>query len=420
MKLSHLSETLVGSEIVKLGNQIKERMRLGEKIYNFTIGDFDSSIFPIPKALENAITKSYEFGYTNYPPAEGILELREAVASFIQWKEGLSYGVSEIQIASGGRPLIYAVFRALVDPGDKVIYAVPSWNNNHYAHFTKAEHIVIQTKEENGFMPTANEIAPALKGATLLCLCTPQNPTGTMFSKAGLEEICKLVLEENLSRGPQEKKLFILFDQMYWTLTYGNYKHYNPVSLFPELREVTIFIDGISKVFAATGVRVGWSFGPVEIIAKVKAVLSHVGAWAPLAEQYATASLLENKEVVEDYLISFKEAISYRLNQISAAFINLKESGFPVDVIQPQGAIYLTLKIDLVGRKKADGAILQKQSDVTQFLLDEAALAIVPFSAFGADKNMPWYRLSVGTCKTEDIPVFIKMLEKSISSLKSL
>jgi len=420
MKLSHLSETLVGSEIVKLGNQIKERMRLGEKIYNFTIGDFDSSIFPIPKALENAITKSYEFGYTNYPPAEGILELREAVASFIQWKEGLSYGVSEIQIASGGRPLIYAVFRALVDPGDKVIYAVPSWNNNHYAHFTQAEHIVIQTKEENGFMPTANEIAPALKGATLLCLCTPQNPTGTMFSKAGLEEICKLVLEENLSRGPQEKKLFILFDQMYWTLTYGNYKHYNPVSLFPELREVTIFIDGISKVFAATGVRVGWSFGPVEIIAKVKAVLSHVGAWAPLAEQYATASLLENKEVVEDYLISFKEAISYRLNQISAAFINLKESGFPVDVIQPQGAIYLTLKIDLVGRKKADGAILQKQSDVTQFLLDEAALAIVPFSAFGADKNMPWYRLSVGTCKTEDIPVFIKMLEKSISSLKSL
>lgn len=418
MKLSHLSETLVGSEIVKLGNQIKERMRLGEKIYNFTIGDFDSSIFPIPKALENAITKAYGFGYTNYPPAEGILELREAVASFIQWKEGLSYSVSEIQIASGGRPLIYAVFRALVDPGDKVIYAVPSWNNNHYAHFTQAEHVVIQTKEENGFMPTANEIAPALKGATLLCLCTPQNPTGTMFSKAGLEEICKLVLEENRSRGTQEKKLFILFDQMYWTLTYGNYKHYNPVSLFPELRGVTIFIDGISKVFAATGVRVGWSLGPVEIIAKIKAILSHVGAWAPLAEQYATAALLKNKEVVEDYLFSFKEAISYRLNEISAAFINLKESGFPVDVIQPEGAIYLTVKFDLVGREKADGTVLQKQADVTQFLLEEAALAIVPFSAFGADKNMPWYRLSVGTCKTEDIPVFFKLLEKAMSSLK--
>jgi len=420
MKLSHLSETLVGSEIVKLGNQIKERMRLGEKIYNFTIGDFDSSIFPIPKALESAITKAYESGYTNYPPAEGILELREAVASFIHWKEGLSYGVSEIQIASGGRPLIYAAFRALVDPGDRVIYAVPSWNNNHYAHFTQAEHVVIQTKEENGFMPSANEIAPALKGATLLCLCTPQNPTGTMFSKEGLEEICKLVLDENRSRGPQEKKLFILFDQMYWTLTYANNKHFNPVGLFPELRDVTIFIDGISKVFAATGVRVGWSFGPTEIITKIKAILSHVGAWAPLAEQYATASLLENKAAIDAYLISFKEAISFRLNEITTAFLKLKQIGFPVDVIQPQGAIYLTVKIDLVGRQKADGTVLQNQSDVTQFLLEEAALAIVPFSAFGADKNMPWYRLSVGTCKAEDIPVFVKKLENAMSSLKPI
>lgn len=420
MKLSHLSETLVGSEIVKLGNQIKERMRMGEKIYNFTIGDFDSSIFPIPKALENEITNAYLSGYTNYPPAEGILKLREAVSSFITWKEGLTYDVSEIQIASGGRPLIYAAFRALVDPGDRVIYAVPSWNNNHYAHFTQAEHVVIETKVENGFMPTADEIAPALKGATLLCLCTPQNPTGTMFSKEGLEEICKLVLEENRSRGSQDKKLFILFDQMYWTLTYGNYSHYSPVTLFPELRDVTIFIDGISKVFAATGVRVGWTFGPVEIISKIKAILSHVGAWAPMAEQYATASLLKNKTEVDSYLISFKESISYRLNKISTSFLDMKEKGFPVDVIQPQGAIYLTIKIDLVGRMKEDGTVLENQSDVTQFLLEEAALAIVPFSAFGADKNMPWYRLSVGTCKVEDIPVFVKLLEKAMSSLKPL
>ena len=418
MKLSRLSETLVGSEIVKLGNQIKERMRLGEKIFNFTIGDFDSSIFPIPKALENAITEAYQAGYTNYPPAEGTLELREAVSGFIAEKARLNYSVSEIQITSGGRPLIYAAFRTIVDPGDRVIYAVPSWNNNHYAHFTEAEHVVIQTKAENGFMPTAEEIGPVLKGATLLCLCTPQNPTGTMFSKASLKAICELVIAENRSRLPDQKKLFILFDQMYWTLTFGDHIHYNPVGLYPELKEVTLFIDGISKVFAATGVRVGWALGPVEIISKMKAILSHVGAWAPLAEQYATALFLKNKKEIDLYLVSFKESISFRLNEIYKAFLILKQKGFSVDIIKPEGAIYLTLKFDLCGKKKPDGSVLKNQTEVSQFLLEEAALAIVPFSAFGADKNTPWYRLSVGTCKVEDIPVFIKRLENAMSLLQ--
>lgn len=418
MKLSRLSETLVGSEIVKLGNQIRERKRRGEEIFNFTIGDFDSSIFPIPQALEDAIVEAYRNKLTTYPPAEGILELREAVSDFIAWKENINYGVSEIQIASGGRPLIYAVFRALVDAGDKVVYAVPSWNNNHYVHFTEAQHIVVETRVENGFMPTAEDLAPKLKGATLLCLCSPQNPTGTMFSKEGLEAICKLVMEENRSRKENEKKLFILFDQMYWTLTYGDYNHYNPVTLFPALREVTVFIDGISKVFAATGVRVGWAMAPADIILKIKAILSHVGAWAPLAEQYAAAIFLKKKEQINQYLLSFKESIAYRLNEISKQLLLLRDKGFPVDVIQPQGAIYLTIKIDLRGKKKADGTVLVNQSDVTEFLLEQASLAIVPFSAFGADKNTPWYRLSVGTCKAEDIPVFINRLEQAMNTLQ--
>jgi aspartate aminotransferase len=417
MKLSHLSETLVGSEIVKLGNQIKERMRQGEKIYNFTIGDFDSSVFPIPKELENEIIQSYRQYYTTYPAAEGILELRQSVSSFIEQREGLKYGVHEIQIASGGRPLIYSLFRAIVDKGDRVLYAVPSWNNNHYVHFNEAQHVVIEATQENNFMPTAADIALQIKGATLLCLCTPQNPTGTMFTKEELEKICDLVIAENETRGAHEKKLFLMFDQMYWTLTFGNNVHYNPVQLRPQLRDVTVFIDGISKVFAATGVRVGWAMGPELIISKMKAILSHIGAWAPMAEQKATANYLLQTENIDRYLLNFKQEINYRLVEIAKGFIKLKEEGFAVDVVSPQGAIYLTVQINLVGKKKADGTMLATQADVTQYLLEEAKLAIVPFYAFGAGKNSSWYRLSVGTCKKEEIPEFLGKLKNAMKKL---
>src|SRR4051812_12441041 len=117
MKLSHLAETLVGSEIVKLGNEINDRIRNGEKIYNFTIGDFDPNIFPIPQELENEIIESYKKHYTNYPPADGILELRNAVSNFLKDGEGIEYAANEILIASGGRPLIYTIFRTIVDKG---------------------------------------------------------------------------------------------------------------------------------------------------------------------------------------------------------------------------------------------------------------------------------------------------------------
>ena len=125
-RLSRLAETLIGSEIVRLGADIKEKMKSGETIYNFTIGDFDSSVFPIPKKLEQEIIDAYRHKYTTYPPAEGILALRESVSKFISEREGLNYETNEILIAAGGRPLIYALYRALVDKGDKVIYSVPS------------------------------------------------------------------------------------------------------------------------------------------------------------------------------------------------------------------------------------------------------------------------------------------------------
>ena len=417
-KLSHLSETLIGSEIVKLGNLISERIRAGEKIYNFTIGDFDPKVFPIPSELEALIIESYQQRNTSYPAAEGVLDLRKAVSSFLKEWEGLDYAPNEIQIASGGRPLIYTIFKAIVDKGDKVVYGVPSWNNNHYVHMTDGEHCIVECSVENNFMPTVNDIRGHVKGATLICLCTPQNPTGTTLTKHDLSEICDLILAENDSRKEGEKKCYLLFDQMYWTLTYGNTAHYNPITLRPAMKEFTVFVDGISKAFASTGVRVGWSMGPENIISKMKAILSHLGAWAPMAEQKAVAKYLYEKDAIANYLTHFKSEIELRLHHIYNGFIALKEKGYAVDSVIPQAAIYLTIKIDLVGNTDESGKILINQADVTSYILSNAKLAVVTFSAFGGSANNPWYRLSVGTCIKEEIPEMLEQLEIALSKLK--
>jgi len=417
MKLSHLSETLIGSEIVKLGAEIKEKIRHGERIYNFTVGDFDPSIFPIPKQLEDAIVEAYRKHFTNYPAAEGNLDLREAILSFTKEVQGLDYGTSEILVAAGGRPLIYGVFRAVCDKGDKVIYAVPSWNNNHYTHFVGGEHIVIEATAENNFMLTADDIRPYVKEAALISLCSPQNPTGTTFKKEELEAICDLVIAENARRGEGEKKLYIMYDQMYWHLTYGSIQHYDPVSLRPAMRNYTIYIDAISKVFAATGVRVGWSVGPAVVINKMKAILTHVGAWAPMAEQKAVAAYLSDREAIKKFLSHFKSEIEERLDRIYEGFTQLKSEGLVVDAIAPEAAIYLTIQIDLVGKKTATGKVLADQGAVTAYILNEAKLAVVPFYAFGASRNSTWYRLSVGTCKKEEINEMIGKLREALKKL---
>ncbi len=415
--LSQLAESLIGSEIVKLGNEISRRVREGEKIYNFTIGDFDPGIFPIPAELETEIIQSYKEHYTNYPPADGLPELRTAIADFLLEHAKVHYQPNEIQVASGGRPLIYAAFKAIVDRDDKVIYAVPSWNNNHYTAMNHGVHCTIDAHPENNFMPTVADIQPHIAGAALVCICTPQNPTGTTMSKETLEGICDLILEENSKRTGTTKKLYLMFDQMYALLTYNDTVHYNPVALRPAMKDYTIFIDGISKSFAATGVRAGWSMGPANVIGKMRALLSHIGAWAPMAEQKATANYLPQKDAVERHLATFRNELKGRLEDIYNGLVKMQQKGLPVASIAPQAAMYLTIKLDLTGKKTANGEVLNNQVAVTEYILDKAKLAIVPFYAFGAGFHSPWYRLSVGTCVKSEIPEMLSLLEQALSEL---
>lgn len=418
LQTSEMAEGLVGSEIIKLAGEINTKISNGETIYNFTIGDFNPKIFPIPQPLKESIIKAYENNLTNYPAADGMLDLRVAVQKYIRQYQGLDFANNEILIAGGARPIIYTIYKVLLDAGDGVIYPTPSWNNNHYCHLMGARQFSIETKVENHFMPTAEEIAPYVHDAHLLALCSPLNPTGTTFTKESLSDICALVLAENEKRAAAKKKpLYVMYDQIYSMLTFDGITHVDPVSLYPEMRHYTIFVDGISKAFAATGVRVGWTFGPTRIIAKMKSVLGHIGAWAPKAEQMATATYLENQSAVSSYVDEFKTAIKNRLQGFYDGIIDLKNDGFTVDAIAPQAAIYLTIKLDLVGLTTSYGNKLETIEDVTAYILNEAKVAIVPFYAFGSSKTSPWFRLSVGTATMEDVTNAIASLRIALSNL---
>lgn len=417
MHASNLAHNLHGSEIIKIAGEINELKKKGEQIANLTIGDFDPSIFPIPEELKDLIIKAYEANQTNYPPADGVLELRESVSKFLKASFGLAYSTQEIIISGGSRPLIYAIFLALVNEGEKVVFPSPSWNNNHYCDLLRAEAVIVPTKPKNNFMPTAEDLRPHLQGAALLSLCSPLNPTGTMFLKEDLEAICDLVIEENQNRSKNEKPLYILYDQIYSQLIFGDHQHFNPVSLRPELRDYVVFVDGSSKCFAATGVRVGWGFGPATIINYMKAIIGHMGAWSPKPEQVAMSKFLQEDVAVAAYLSTFKQKIQKSLDTLYRGFISLKEKGFAVDAIEPMGAIYLTLKVDYAGKTTPEGKLLETSTDINFYLIKEAQVALVPFSAFGAEDDVNWFRASLGASTISEIEEMLPRIEAALAKL---
>jgi len=418
MSVSSLAQNLRGSEIIKIAGEINELKRQGQDIANLTIGDFDANIYPIPAPLKQGIVEAYNANQTNYPPADGMLSLRESVSGFIKSRYNLDYASNQILISGGSRPLIYSIYLAVVNPGERVVFPAPSWNNNHYCDLLKAEAVIVQTQPEHNFMPTADEIRPHLKGAALLSLCSPLNPTGTMFSKKDLEEICDLVIAENKTRKAGEKPLYMLYDQIYSQLTFGQHVHFNPVTLRPELKDYVIFVDGASKCFASTGVRVGWGFGPTGIINNMKAIVGHMGAWSPKAEQVAMAKFLQQEGEVNSYLSWIKSNIQASLNTLHEGFQQLKAEGFKVDSIEPMGAIYLTVKVDYAGKTTPDGDLLKNSTDINFYLIKEAKVALVPFSAFGTDDDVNWFRASVGASTLQGIQNLIPRIKAALVKLK--
>jgi len=411
--ISTLARGLVGSEILKIAGEIRALTEQGRDICNLTVGDFAPKEFRIPARLEQLIRQMLVAGETNYPPADGTKELRQAVVRFYHDALGLDYGLDSVLIAGGARPIIHAAYSAIVDPGDKVVYTIPSWNNNHYTYLTGGVPVQIAVGPETNFLLTAELLRPHIHDARMVCINTPLNPTGTVMARSEVEAIARLVVDENARRAARgERPVLILWDQVYWMLTFGDSKHYAPPQLVPEAKEWTIFVDGISKAFAATGLRVGWTVAPPLITARMRDILGHVGAWAPRPEQLAVAKFLGESDAVAAFHETFIRELQLRLNLLHDGIEAMRRDGLPVRAIEPQGAIYLSAQFDLVGRNSA----IRTNEDIRRLLLEKAGFAAVPFQAFGLRQETGWFRLSAGAVSCDDITRGLERVRRAIEA----
>ncbi|MCX4243240.1 pyridoxal phosphate-dependent aminotransferase [Paraliomyxa miuraensis] len=409
---------LVGSEILAIAADIRERLSRGEEICNLTVGDFSPAQFGIPAALRDGIASALAQGHTNYPPSSGIPELRAAVARLFERRLGLTYPVGSVLIASGARPLIYGTYRAVVDRGDRVVYPVPSWNNNHYTDMLGADGVPVSCGPDTRFLPTREDLARVLPGARLLCINSPLNPTGTAIEADALRGICEEIVAENHARRKSgQRPLYLMYDQVYWMLRVPGVEHVTPPGLVPEMADYTIFVDGISKAFAATGLRVGWTVGPADVIERMGVILGHVGAWAPRPEQHATSALLDDDAAMDAYVAELMQGLGARLERLYQGFSTLAKEGLLVEAIPPMGAIYLTVRVHPFGRRTPSGTVLSTNEDVRRYLLDAARVAVVPFQAFGVVGDEGWFRLSVGAVGLAELDGALERLGQALRVL---
>lgn len=418
-RVSSMAHELVGSEILKIAGQVRSMIAKGEDILNLTVGDFSSKEFPIPAVLLEGIKNALDDGHTNYPPSVGVLECREAVQAMFKERLGLDYPIDSVLIAGGARPMIAGTYLATVNPGDNVVYPLPSWNNNHYCTMVGAHRVEVLTTAENHFFPRADDFEPHLKTARLICLNTPLNPTGTLMDPAELKGLCEKIVAENGRRAATGRRaLYLMFDQVYWMLTHHGAEHATPVALVPEMASYTVFVDGISKAFAATGLRVGWAVGPPDVIERMSAILTHLGAWAPRPEQIATAALLRDDAAIDAYREVMGSEVLGRLDILAKGVSALAAEGIDVDAIPPAGAIYLSMRIGAANKKTPSGQVLKTDEDIRAYILAEAKVALIPFFCFGLkDEGRGWFRASVGAVSKADCEQVVERLGAALRKL---
>ena len=416
--LSVAARGLHESGILKITRSVRAMLARGETVVNLTVGDFDPRYFRIPQKLSQAIQDAVARGETNYPNPEGLPVLRQAISDYVARTAGVRYPLDAIVVCSGGRPVLYGAYRAIVNPGDKVLFAVPSWQNDSYSWLTGGESIVVESTLENGFQPTVEELHQHFGEATMLCLCSPGNPTGTVMSEQQLGDILRAVVEENVKREASGKRpLFVLHDQMYGALVTRGQTHVYPAAIVPECARYIISADGVSKAYAGTGLRLGWMLIPPALGTRVRDILSHAGAWAPRAEQAGVAAFLNDPEAIAEFRTEMDARLAERLNAMHDGFSALKAEGFPVDSINPQGAIYFSAQFRLRG-KTIDGRTLETDEDIRKLLLERGGVAVVPFQAFGIRGDTGWFRLSAGSVSMDEIEAMFPRLRAILAEVR--
>ena len=389
MNLSKKAIRINPSITLAITAKAKELKSAGIDVVSFGAGEPD---FNTPDNIINAAIRAMQEGKTKYTPTSGVLELREAICDKFKNDNGLEYNPNQIIVSTGAKQSLANAFMAILNPGDEVIIPVPYWvSYPELVSLADGKPVYVQTGEECNYKYTIEALEAVVTDKTkAIVLNSPNNPTGTIYSKEELIEIAEFASKHDL---------IIVSDEIYEKLIYDNNKHISIASLSEDAFNRTIVINGLSKSYAMTGWRIGYAAGPIEIIKLMVSIQSHMTSNANSITQYAAVeALTSNQDNINDMIAEFEKRRNFmieRINDIGG-----------LKIIKPSGAFYVMINIENFFGKMINGKEINNSLSFSEALLEEEKVAVIPGSAFGLDN---YIRLSYATS--------IEFIEKGLNRI---
>jgi len=394
--LSNRAKSLKPSPTLAINAKAKSMQAQGIKVISFGAGEPD---FDTPENIKRAAVQAIEEGFTKYTAVGGIDELKDAIIHKFQRDNQLTYKRSQILASCGGKHSFYNLTQALFDQGDEVIIPAPYWvSYPPMVSLTGATPIILDTKEENGFKLTPEDLKKAITPKTkAIILNSPSNPTGSAYTKKELEKIAEIAISHNF---------FVISDEIYEKIVYDGFKFISIASLGEEIKERTIIVHGVAKTYSMTGWRIGYAAGPEEIISAMSNIQSQsTSNPTSISQKASIEALIGPQEEVKKMVSAFQQRRNYivdRLNKIPG-----------VSCYNPAGAFYAFPNFSPYYGKSYQGKKISNSTNLADFFLDVARVAVVPGIEFGAD---PFERLSYAT-SMEDIREGLDRIEESLKKL---
>ena len=389
MKLSKRVLNMSPSPTMAITSKAKEMRAKGIDVIGFGAGEPD---FDTPEHIKEAAKRAIDEGFTKYTPPAGIPELRKAVAEKLKDENGIDYDVSQIVITDGAKQALFSLVLSVIEEGDEVIIPAPYWvTYPEQVKFAGGKPVFVETREENEFSLTLENIEPAVTERTkLLILCTPNNPTGSVIDREELKRIGEFCAERGI---------LIASDECYEKLTYDGFKHTSIASISEEIKSITITINALSKAFSMTGWRVGYAAGPEEIISSMIKINSQsISNVNSIAQKAAVAALTGSQDFLKEWLKAFDERRRYMVEKLNEIPM--------VKCLLPKGAFYAFPNVKGLIEKSE----LKDDFQLADYLLEKAKIAVVPGSAFGMSGYL---RLSYAT-SMENIAEGLKRFKEAV------
>ncbi len=396
MKLADRVKNISPSPTLAIDARAKRMIAAGEKVINFGAGEPD---FDTPAHIKEAAIAAIQKGMTRYTPVAGTVELREAIVQKLKADNGLEYKPEQIVVSVGAKHSLYNAMQVLLQPGDEVILPAPYWVTYlEQIKLAGAVPVIVQTRQENGFKLTAEELLSVVSPRTkMVVINTPGNPTGAVYTKEELVELGKVI---------EEHGLVVISDEIYEKLIYDGCEHVSIASLSPALKEQTVVINGMSKAYAMTGWRIGYAVAPTEVARAMVDLQSHsTSNPTSIAQAASVAALTGTQEPLKQMVAEFWRRRDYMLQRLNA---------IPgISCNKPNGAFYLFPSIAGYIGRQYKGRRINGASDLAGLLLDEVKVAVVPGVAFGDDRC---FRLSYAT-SMENIVEGLNRIEQFFSQI---